>query len=73
MPTLFKHPKKKRIRNYSNGSSKIYNNKAYKELREKAVSEMPICLYCLLVKDEINPTQEIHHINKIANGITDDE
>ena len=72
MPTLQKPKKKKRKKNCSNGSSKLYNLPEYKKLRAAYIMEHPLCEMCLK-EGKTTPIQEVHHIRPFGWATTEEE
>ena len=72
MPTLFKHPKKRKIHPCSNSSSKLYNIPEYRKLRETHIMRHPLCEMCLQ-DGIITPVQDVHHKRPFGWALNEEE
>ena len=63
--------RKRRPRRYRKWQ-KYYSNKVWRELRDTKLTEQPLCEICLM-RDEITPATEVHHIIEFSRGETDED
>lgn len=74
MPTINRKQKYEPSVDYDreNQSTKYYNSKQWKQLRNMYIRHHPLCEMCLN-RDISRPAQHVHHKKEFLKGSTDEE